>query len=237
MTSESETPSKKAHLLYVEDDPSLSFVTRDNLELRGYEVTYCENGKIALDAFETGKYDLCIFDVMMPIMDGFTLAEAIRKVDVSIPILFLTAKALKEDRLLGFKLGGDDYVTKPFSIEELVMRIEVFLKRRTISSNEAPTIFTIGSYTFEYDNLLLIAEDGQERTLTQKEADLLRLFAASPGQVLKRAEMLTEVWGEDDYFHGRSMDVFISRLRKYLSKDERLKIENIHGVGFKLKID
>ncbi|MFZ2897681.1 MAG: response regulator transcription factor [Saprospiraceae bacterium] len=224
----------KAHLLYVEDDESLSFVTRDNLVLQGYEITHCINGKEALEMARTQSFDLCILDVMLPEMDGFTLAQEIRAINPHVPIIFLTAKSLKEDKLYGLKIGGDDYITKPFSIEELLLKIEIFLRRRNIHQPPAPTRYRFGEYEFDYENLQL-ARKGDSRSLTQKEADLLRFFLDHPNQVIKRATILEELWGEDDYFMGRSLDVFISRLRKYLSEDESLKIENIHGVGFKFK--
>lgn len=226
----------KAHLLYVEDDESLSFVTRDNLELQGYRITHCATGKEALPIISQKEpgIDLYILDVMLPDIDGFTIARRIREQDTHTPILFLTAKSLKEDRLKGLRLGADDYITKPFSIEELMLKVEIFLRRSQISMPEAPTAYTIGKFSFDHPNLLLKGE-GAPRQLTQKEADLLRLFAEQPNQVIRRSDILKKLWGEDDYFLGRSLDVFISRLRKYLRSDDRLKIENIHGVGFRLK--
>ena len=222
----------KAHLFYVEDDESLSFVTRDNLELEGYKVTYCENGKKAIDTLKTQEFDLCILDVMLPDVDGFTIAEEIRKRNKQVPILFLTAKSLKEDRIRGLRLGADDYITKPFSIEELILKIEIFLKRSQIVIKEDEHLFTIGNFTFDHKNLQL-KNDEIKRQLTQKEADLLKYFIENKNEVLKRSDILETLWGEDDYFLGRSLDVFISRLRKYLKEDETLKIENIHGVGFR----
>lgn len=231
--------SKKAKLLYVEDDIHLSYVTIDNLELQGYEVIHCEDGKSALETFAGNNFDLCILDVMLPNTDGFEIAKQIRESDQQIPIIFLTAKSLKEDKLKGLKLGGDDYITKPFSIEELILKIEIFLKRSAkIESkpSEEKEIYKIGShYQFDYKNLTLIYGNESER-LTQKEADLLKMFAQSPNEVLKRELILTKIWGKDDYFLGRSLDVFISRLRKYLRKDTSIIIENIHGVGFNMQI-
>ncbi|MCB0520286.1 MAG: response regulator transcription factor [Lewinellaceae bacterium] len=224
----------KAHLLYVEDDESLGFVTRDNLELQGYRITHCMDGKSALEIVQTEKFDLCILDVMLPEIDGFSVAEEIRKFDTEIPIIFLTAKSLKEDKIKGLRLGGDDYITKPFSIEELILKIEVFLRRRNISSPEPASKYKLGCYEFDYPNLTLTC-NGSSETLTQREADLLKVFLDQPNQVIKRSEILEKLWGEDDYFMGRSLDVFISRLRKYLKNDENLKIENIHGVGFRFK--
>ncbi len=223
----------KAHLLYVEDDESLSFVTRDNLELQGYQITYCADGLEAMNVIKENSFDLCILDVMLPEVDGFTLAETIRKTDTQVPIIFLTARSLKEDRIHGLKLGGDDYLTKPFSIEELILKIEIFLRRSKISGPNTQSTFQIGNYEFDYKNLQL--ESGEySKVLTQREADLLYLFLQNKNEVLKRNIILEKLWGEDDFFMGRSLDVFISRLRKYLKQDEALKIENIHGVGFKL---
>ncbi|MBK8724158.1 MAG: response regulator transcription factor [Saprospiraceae bacterium] len=228
----------KAHLLYVEDDESLSFVTRDNLELQGYKITYCPDGKTALDEIRNQNFDLCILDVMLPEVDGFALAQEIRHKDTQVPIIFLSAKSLKEDKLQGLRLGADDYMTKPFSIEELMLKIDVFLRRSKIVSNEErqkiqDQHYKIGTYNFDYKNLEL-KYNQESRTLTQKEADLLRLLIVNKNEVIKRSELLEKIWGEDDYFMGRSMDVFISRLRKYLINDENIKITNIHGVGFRM---
>lgn len=224
----------KAHILYVEDDESLGFVTRDNLELQGYQITHCEDGKTAMGMIKNHDFDLCILDVMLPEVDGFTLAEEIRKYDVDTPIIFLSAKSLKEDKIHGLKIGGDDYITKPFSIEELVLKIEIFLKRNKVNSQQMASNYHVGMYEFDYENLSLNLENNSKR-LTQKEADLLRFLIEHKNQVLKRSMILERLWGENDYFLGRSLDVFISRLRKYLKKDSSLKIENIHGVGFKFK--
>ena len=221
------------HLLYVEDDESLGFVTRDNLALNGYHITHHRDGATALEAIRTQQFDLCVLDVMLPRVDGFTLAEAIRAKDEAVPIIFLSAKSLKEDRLHGLKIGADDYLTKPFSIEELLLKIEIFLRRSSIHAPAAPTVLPLGAFTFDHANLQLRHPD-ETRTLTQREADLLQYFAQHANRVLKRSDILLQVWGKDDYFLGRSLDVFISRLRKYLRPDPRLRIENIHGVGFKL---
>ncbi len=228
----------KAHLLYVEDDESLSFVTRENLELSGYEVTYCDDGQKAMDTIKSGKrFDLCILDVMLPEIDGFELAKAIRERDEQVPIIFLSAKSMKQDRIYGLTIGADDYITKPFSIEELLLKIDIFLRRSKISApsnSDKPVI--IGNYSFDYRNLSLTT-NGYSETLTQKEADLLKLLFEHRNLVIKRSFILETIWGKDDYFLGRSLDVFISRLRKYLSLDERIKVENIHGVGFKFRVD
>lgn len=231
-------PEPKAHLLYVEDDESLSYVTRDNLELNDYDVTYCADGQQALDTIRSGqKFDLCILDVMLPEVDGFDLAKAIRERDQQVPIIFLSAKSMKQDKIHGLTIGADDYITKPFSIEELLLKIDVFLRRTKYAGmlrGSKPT--SIGNYSFDYKNLSLTNGDYAE-TLTQKEADLLKMLSENRNQVIKRSFILETIWGKDDYFLGRSLDVFISRLRKYLSLDERIKVENIHGVGFKFRVD
>ena len=230
----------KARLLYVEDDEGLGFVTRDNLEVNGFEVVHLESGREALEKIEAGplSFDLCILDVMLPGVDGFTLARRIRERDRDIPILFLTAKSLEEDRLEGLRLGADDYITKPFSIEELLLRVEVFLRRNRV--RPAAPVFDfrrIGHYTFDAEQLQLRDERTHDtRRLTRREAELLQLLSSRREQVLERGEILERIWGENDYFLGRSLDVFVSRLRKYLRGDERIKIENIHGVGFTLTV-
>lgn len=229
---------EKPRLLLVEDDVNLGFVVKDNLEDRGFDVTHKEDGELGLQAFKDGSFDLCILDVMLPKKDGFTLAADIRERNHDVPIIFLTAKNMKEDKIQGFKLGADDYITKPFSMEELVLRIEVFLKRS--GKDRAPAapveqVFRIGSYRFDYPNLELEGP-GELKRLTQREADVLRMLCLEQGKVLKREEILKKIWGSDDYFAGRSMDVFISKLRKYLGDDERVEIMNYHGVGFKLNV-
>jgi len=228
---------KKANILYVEDDEALSFVTRDHLEISGYEVHHCTTGDTGKDAFAAGEFDLCLLDIMLPNMDGYALAEHIRKHDASVPILFLTAKSLKEDRLKGFRKGGDDYITKPYSIEELVMKIEVFLRRREVfDASKPPRATKLGAYEFDPVNMLLTI-DGREKQLTQKESDVLQYFAARLNELVPRKDLLLAVWGKDDYFLGRSLDVFISKLRKYLKDDEGIVIQNVHGVGFKMVIN
>lgn len=221
-------------ILYVEDDSTLSFITKDNLTRKGYDVVCCDDGKSALDIFRKEKFNICVIDVMLPIMDGFTLAKNIRKTDKNIPIIFLTAKSLIEDKLEGLQIGGDDYITKPFSIDELTFKIEIFLKRSIVYSykNEDEKYFKFGEYEFDYENLTLSYNDDINQ-LTLKEADLLRFFCTNQNVILDRTDILKSVWGDDDYFMGRSLDVFISRLRKYLKKDSNIKIETLHGVGFK----
>lgn len=220
----------KAKIFYVEDDETLSFVTKDNLEINGYKVDHFLDGESAIKGFGP-DYDICILDVMIPKKDGFEVAKEIRKINSEIPILFLTAKSLKEDRIAGLKLGADDYITKPFSIEELILKIEVFLKRKYIDIKSTDKV-SIGKYEFDYNNLTLTL-NGNSETLTQKEADLLKMLAENKNQVIKRESILERIWGQNDYFLGRSMDVFISRLRKYLKADENIQIENVHGVGFR----
>jgi DNA-binding response OmpR family regulator len=223
----------KAKILYVEDDDSLSFITKDQLEMESYDVTHCANGKDGWAAFKKGEFDLCLLDVMLPQMDGFELARKIRGVSRHVPIIFLTAKSMQEDKMEGFLLGGDDYVTKPYSFEELKFRIEVFLRRRKIVEEAPKEALRIGKYAFDYANLDL-GFNGNSKGLTQREADILYYLASRPNQVIRRSDILEDIWGKDDYFYGRSLDVFISRLRKYLSDDPEINIENVHSVGFKL---
>jgi DNA-binding response OmpR family regulator len=221
-------------ILLVEDDPSLGFVIHDNLTLKGYEVTLCTDGDEGEEAFLKGTFDLCLLDVMLPKKDGFSLATSIREKNKEIPILFLTAKTMVEDKLKGFQTGADDYITKPFSLEELFYRMEVFL-RRTRDIYRTDTVFKVGQFQFDPFSFTLRHND-QEKTLTQKEAEVLKLLYTNRDRVLKREEILTHVWGNDDYFMGRSMDVFISKLRKYLKTDPDIQIVNYHGVGFRLEI-
>lgn len=222
-----------SHILYVEDDEVLGYVTKDNLELNGLVVSHAKTGKEAIRLFRDNHFDLCLIDVMLPEMDGFTVAEEIRSRHSEIPILFLTAKSLKEDRIKGLKIGADDYITKPFSIEELLLKIKVFLKRKYISDKAESDIFKVGFYELDADNLLLKNGDSEVQ-LTKKESDLLALLIAHKNTIIERSTILERVWGENDYFMGRSMDVFISRLRKYLKDDKSIELENIHGVGFRL---
>lgn len=224
-------------ILFVEDDVNLGFVTKDNLEEEGYEIVHCEDGAKGLEEFRKSDFDLCLLDVMLPKVDGFTLAENIRELNPEVPIIFLTAKSMQEDKIAGLKLGADDYITKPFNIEELILKIEIFLKRNKISEDAKPqTSFQIGNYLFDSADYCLKYE-GEERKLTRRENELLRYFAQNLEIVLKREDILMKIWGNDDYFNGRSLDVFISRLRKYLKDDENIEIKNIHRVGFKMSIE
>ena len=222
-------------ILLVEDDESLGFVVKDNLEQEGYDIDLQVNGKAGQRAFQQNQYDICIFDVMLPEMDGFTLAEYIRNIGSEIPIIFLTAKSLKEDRIKGLKIGADDYLTKPFSIEELVLRIEAILKRTGKKTVQASGVQNLGKYSFDSKNLKLIIGDFQQE-LTHRESDLLAFLVQHKNETLSRDKILIAIWGDDDYFKGRSLDVFITRLRKYLNKDENIKLSNVHGVGFRLEV-
>lgn len=225
----------KKRILYVEDDETLAFLTADNLE-QHFEVVHANNGKDAFDLFCNSSFDLCVFDIMLPGMDGFEIVEAIRKRNEEIPIIFLSAKTLKEDRIKGLKLGADDYLIKPYSIEELILKIEVFLNRSQKNSIGTSVQYTIGSFTFSPENYLL-KNTNEEITLTERETTLLKLFLDNVNTVLKREKILTTLWGNDDYFSGRSLDVFISRLRKIFKNEINVRIENIPRVGFKLILD
>jgi DNA-binding response OmpR family regulator len=228
----------KGRILYVEDDLTLSFVTRDNLEMRGYAVDSCEDGVTALGMVTSQPYDICILDVMLPKMDGFMLARKIREFNQAIPIIFLTARSTGEDKIYGLQQGGDDYITKPFSIEELVLKIEIFLKRSKVeirheTVNES---FSFCIFTFSPINLRL-SSDGLIQNLTHRESLLLEFLLKHLNGVVKREEILKEVWGNDHFFSSRSMDVFISRLRKMLKPDPTVKIESIHNIGYRLLIE
>lgn len=226
----------KISILLAEDDINLGFVIADQLRSEGYQVSLATDGVEALKRFNEQPYHLCIFDVMMPKKDGFTLAKDIRKINSDIPILFLTAKSMTEDKIEGFNAGGDDYLTKPFSVEELNLRIKSLLKRVNIRT-EIPEekVFNVSNFVFDTENLTLTLDD-KVQSLTKKEAQILKLLFKFKNQVLPREVILNTVWGQDDYFVGRSLDVFITKLRKYLKADESIVILNIHGVGFKLEL-
>jgi len=227
----------RAKILLVEDDRNLGTVIHDYLELSNYKVILARNGKEGLDEFKQGSYNLILLDVMLPLVDGFSVAQEIRKIDCDIPIIFMTAKSLKEDRLKGFKLGADDYITKPFSTEELKLRISAVLRRTQAKGKPVNQniVFTIGSHTFDYTNHLLVS-GGNERRLTKREAELLHLLCLNLNRILRRDIALKTIWGEDDYFMGRSMDVYITKLRKMLGTDPDVSIVNIHNTGFKLNV-
>lgn len=218
-------------ILYVEDDETLGYLTKDNLEQNNYTVTLCKDGESAFETFKTSNVDICILDIMIPKMDGFELAEKIRATNQDIPILFLSAKSLKEDRIKGLKLGADDYIVKPFSIEELILKIKIFLNRPKKNSI-ATKDYKIGSFTFNYSNYELV-NDSKNIKLTQRESELLKYFIDHKNQVLKREQILITIWGNNDYFLGRSLDVFISRFRKIFVSEKNIKIENLHGIGFR----
>jgi DNA-binding response OmpR family regulator len=226
----------KISILLAEDDINLGFVISDQLRAEGYHVSLTTDGVEALKRFNEQPYHLCIFDVMMPKKDGFTLARDIRQINSDVPILFLTAKSMTEDKIEGFNAGGDDYLTKPFSVEELNLRIKSLLKRVNIRT-EIPEekVFNVSEFIFDTENLTLTL-GGNVQSLTKKEAQILKILYKFKNQVLPREVILNTVWGQDDYFVGRSLDVFITKLRKYLKEDETIQILNIHGVGFKLEI-
>ena len=223
----------KAKILLVEDDSALGFVIKDNLEEAGYEVIYTTDGNQGFQQFMRHNVDLCLLDVMMPKKDGLTLAAQIRQKNNKVPVIFMTAKSMDEDRIAGFKAGGDDYITKPFNMEELLLRIEVFLKHTKKNDEGEKKVFNIGNLVFDYANLTLI-EGEKKNQLTQKEADLLRYLCVNANTVVKREEILMDVWGKEDPFLGRSMDVFMTKLRKYLKDVEGVELQTIHRVGFKL---
>jgi len=223
-------------ILLVEDDPNLSVVIQDYLEMQGYETVLRKDGEEGLKEYKKNSFNLIILDVMMPKMDGFSVAGEIRKIDEDTPIIFLTAKSLKEDRVKGFKLGCDDYISKPFNTEELSLRIHAILKRcYRQSMSGTKSLIKIGKFTFDSVNMVLSCK-GEDRVLTRKESALLAVLCAYRNKILTRETAMKSVWGEDDYFVGRSMDVFIAKLRKYLKSDPDISITNIHGTGFKLEV-
>jgi DNA-binding response OmpR family regulator len=221
-------------ILLAEDDPNLGLLVQEYLTAKGYIVHLSPNGEDALKVFLREKWNICIFDVMMPIKDGFTAAKEIRTYNKEVPIIFLTAKSMKEDTIEGFKSGGDDYITKPFSMEELLMRIRAILKRTEKSvDNSNQQEYIIGKYRFNPTLQQLVIGDHSQK-LTSRECDLLKLLSMNINQVLERNFALKVVWGDDNYFNARGMDVYIARLRKYFSQDDNISIINVHGKGFKL---
>ena len=221
---------EKSKILYAEDDKTIAFLVQDSLESY-YEISCYPDGRSALEAFNTQSFDICLLDIMMPEINGFELAEYIRNQNTEIPIIFISAKALKEDRIKGLKIGADDYIIKPFSIEELILKIEVFLKRSK-KTNPHPSQYRVGTYDFDPKNYTL-QDHNQTITLTQRESELLLYFIRHKNTVVKRQDILKAIWGDDDYFMGRSLDVFISRLRKVFVHEENISIENLHGIGFR----
>jgi len=225
-------------ILLVEDDEALRFIVKDNLEQNKFKVTAAEDGEIALKLFEQESFDLIVLDVMLPKIDGFRVAEKIRSKNDQVPIIFLTARSMTEDKIKGLSLGGDDYIPKPFSMEELLLKIRIFLRRSQSLPFSKPLsdgFMPIGKFRFHPEDLSL-SMGNESRNLTLKEAELIRYFAEHPNKVLSRNEILEEVWGSDDYFLGRSLDVFISRLRKYFKDDPAVKITNLHGIGFRFSV-
>jgi DNA-binding response OmpR family regulator len=223
----------KAHILLAEDDDNLGTLLKEYLEAKGYKTDLFNNGESALKAFKNSSYDLCIFDVMMPQMDGFTLAKEIRIFDSKIPIIFLTAKTLKTDVVEGFKSGADDYITKPFSMEELLFRVEAVLRRTKGNLVSEKTVYEIGNYVFNSETQELVINNKTIK-LTTKESDLLLLLCQNLNNVLDRNFALKKIWLDESYYNARSMDVYITRLRKHLSEDPRIEIMNVHSKGFKL---
>ncbi len=226
-------------ILLVEDDSALRFIIKDNLVLHNYQVDIAEDGEEALQLFRENSYSLIILDVMLPKKDGFSVAREIRETDELIPVIFLTARSMNEDKITGLTLGGDDYITKPFSMEELLLKMKIFLKRSAqvipVKNVTEKKGIRIGNYIFMDEELTLTCGDFQRR-LTLKEAELVKFFASHTNKVLSRDEILQSVWGSNDYFLGRSLDVFISRLRKYFSQDPDIRIVNLHGIGFRFNV-
>lgn len=222
-------------ILLAEDDHNLGNLLKNYLDAKGYSTTLCANGEEAVDWHQRKEFDFCILDIMMPVKDGFTAAQEIRAVNAKIPILFLTARSMQEDKLKGFEIGADDYITKPFSMEELIFRIQAIV-RRSEEASRIPGmqgVFKVGGYTFDFNRQVLTIR-GKEKKLTSKEAELLRLLCQRGNEVLTRSDALREIWHDDSYFNARSMDVYIVKLRKYLKEDPNVELINVHGVGFKL---
>lgn len=224
----------KQKILLVEDDENLGYVIQDLLSMNGYKVHLARDGKEGLLFFNKSKYDLCLIDVMMPKKDGFELAEDIQKLNNSVPLVFLTARNQKEDKIKGLKLGADDYITKPFDSDEFLLRVKAILRRGSTEKNNSEKEYKIGEYTFTPSTLIL-SKDNDNRRLTKKESALLKLLCEHKGKILERGVVSNLIWGDDSYFVGRSMDVFITRLRKYLKDDSAISITNIHGIGFRLE--
>ncbi len=222
-------------ILLVEDDQNFGDVLCSYLEMNNFDITLATDGEAGSEAFGKGKFDLCILDVMMPKKDGFTLGKEIREQNKDMPIIFLTAKTLKDDKIQGFQIGADDYITKPFDSEELLYRIQAVLKRSKQDTQVEPEEFVIGEYHFNFP-LRILNHNGDKSKLSPKEAALLKMFCMRINNILPRSEALTKIWGEDNYFTARSMDVFVTKLRKYLKGDENIEIVNIHGNGFQLKV-
>lgn len=228
---------KKVKILIAEDDPNMGMVLKEFLKAKGFDITHAVNGKDALDKFNAEPFDFCMLDVMMPIKDGFTLAQEIRKMDSNIPIIFLTAKSMKEDTIKGLKIGADDYITKPFNMEELILRINAILRRTQEKAEiQDKNNIQVGKYLFNY-NQQILSINGNEMKLTSKETELLYILAINTFKTVERSVILNKIWGDDNYFNGRSMDVYIAKLRKYLKDDPKVEIMNVHSMGYKLLIN
>jgi len=225
----------QTRILLAEDDRNLGNILKNFLDAKGFTTTLCINGQEAVDAFQRKEFDFCILDIMMPVRDGFSVAKEIRLSNPKIPIMFLTAKSLQEDKLKGFESGADDYLTKPFSMEELLMRMQAILRRTEDSGRNAENenTYKIGKYTFDFNRQILSIK-GKEQKLTSKEAGLLRLLCGNANETLERSTALNKIWNDDSYFNARSMDVYIVKLRKYLKGDPTVELINVHGIGFKL---
>lgn len=224
-------------VLLAEDDKNLGTILKAYLEAKGYVTTLCVNGKEAMDAYLKKSFDFCIIDVMMPVKDGFTVAKEIREMDRKVPILFLTAKSMQEDKLKGFELGADDYLTKPFSMEELLARMQAILRRASETRKQGGEshVYKLGKFKFDYNRQALVSGKDESK-LTSKEAELLRLLCENMNEVLDRSVALKRIWQDDSYFNARSMDVYITKLRKYLKDDPSVELLNVHGIGFKLVV-
>lgn len=227
--------NERQHIFLVEDDLSFGSVLKSYLELNDYQVTWVDDGKYAMEKFRNGEYHICILDVMLPNVDGFTIGAEIRKINKEIPMVFLTAKTLKEDILKGYNVGADDYITKPFDTEVLLCKVQAIIKRQSTQPASNDVIFHIGSYTFD-STLRTITKDKVQQKLSPKESDLLKLLCQNKNELLSRETALRKIWGDDGYFTARSMDVFITKLRKYLADDQNIEIKNIHGSGFLLEV-
>jgi two-component system response regulator VicR len=225
--------ANKARILLVEDDNNLGQILKEYLDLKGFETTLARDGEEGFAQFAKGLYHICILDVMMPKKDGFELGKEIKKMDPEVPLIFLTAKAMKEDAIKGLTIGADDYMTKPFSMEELMLRIGAILRRTQQQPKSLEQAVDLGTFTFDPDKRTLISENSN-RTLTTKENELLKMLVGHQNQVLSRKIALQHIWGDDSYFNARSMDVYLAKLRKYLKEDESLQIITVHGEGFKL---
>jgi len=225
----------KTRILIAEDDENLGLLLKEYLKAKNYDAELFPNGERALKSFERNSYDICVVDVMMPVMDGFTFAREVKILNKNVPIIFLTAKSLKEDVIEGFSIGADDYITKPFSMEELIFRVEAILRRVKGTNVNETGSYNIGEYLFDYNKQTLTLA-GTVQKLTTKESDLLKLLSDNSNAILERNFALKSIWVDDNYFNARSMDVYITKLRKYLKDDPGIQILNIHGKGFKLII-